>query len=162
MLIKAPGAKGVSIQNQTGAKTDFRGYTVVSNVSPFRKNDVTLDPSSLPDDVELELTSRTVVPTRGAVVRAEYVASVGMRVLMTLTQANGQPVPFGAIANVEGHPGRGYIVGDAGQVYLTGLESKGNMIVKWGEATDQMCLVKYSLPSNEANSGVITSEQSCN
>ncbi|UYU30499.1 fimbria/pilus outer membrane usher protein [Siccibacter colletis] len=162
VLIKAPGAKGVSIQNQTGAKTDFRGYTVVSNVSPYRKNDVTLDPSSLPDDVELELTSRTVVPTRGAVVRAEYVASVGMRVLMTLTQANGQPVPFGALANVEGHPGQGYIVGDAGQVYLTGLEPKGNMIVKWGEATDQMCLVKYSLPSNEANSGVIMSEQSCN
>jgi outer membrane usher protein len=77
VLVKAPGAKGVSIQNQSGAKTDWRGYTVVSNLTPYRKNDVALKTDTLPDDVELELTNKTVIPTRGAVVRADYVASVG-------------------------------------------------------------------------------------
>jgi len=160
VLIKAPGAKGVSIQNQTGAKTDFRGYTVVSNVSPYRKNDVTLDPATLPDDVELELTSRTVIPTRGAVVRAEYVASVGMRVLMTLTQANGQPVPFGAIVNVEGQQGQGFIVGDAGQVYLTGLQTPGSLSVKWGAGATQECKADYDVSANNVG-GVLTTEARC-
>lgn len=161
VLIKAPGAKGVSIQNQTGAKTDFRGFTVVSNVSPYRKNDVTLDPSSLPDDVELELTSRTVVPTRGAVVRAEYVASVGMRVLMTLTQANGQPVPFGAIVNIDGQQGQGFIVGDAGQVYLTGINGDQDLNVFWGDKSSTHCQATLKSSSHAQKESVIPMSETC-
>ncbi|WNN47065.1 fimbria/pilus outer membrane usher protein [Siccibacter colletis] len=162
VLIKAPGAKGVSIQNQTGAKTDFRGYTVVSNVSPYRKNDVALDPASLPDDVDLELTTRTVVPTRGAVVRAEYVANVGMRVLMTLTQANGQPVPFGAIVNINGQQGQGFIVGDVGQVYLTGMPDNGALGVQWGARQQEKCHVQFNLDASRAGSEVLITSQQCN
>lgn len=33
-LVKALGAGGVSILNQAGAKTDFRGYAIVGNMSP--------------------------------------------------------------------------------------------------------------------------------
>ncbi|WP_436876621.1 fimbria/pilus outer membrane usher protein [Siccibacter turicensis] len=161
VLIKAPGASGVSIQNQQGAKTDFRGYTVVSNVSPYRNNDVTLDPATLPDDVELELTSRTVVPTRGAVVRAEYVANVGMRVLMTLTQANGKPVPFGAMVSVEGQAGQGFIVGDAGQVYLSGMQNHSILTVKWGDTQKAGCHINVDLNNVDADPGLLTASQVC-
>lgn len=145
VLIKAPGAKGVSIQNQNGAKTDWRGYTTVSNVTVYRKNDVALLTESLPDDVDLELTNSTVIPTRGAVVRANYVANVGMRALITLTQANGQPVPFGTMVNVSGQNGQGFIVGDNGQVYLSGISPQGTLMAKWGNELSQQCQVRYSL-----------------
>lgn len=141
VLIKAPGAKGVSVQNQTGAKTDWRGYTVVSNLTVFRKNDVALITDSLPDDVELELTNQTVIPTRGAVVRADYVANVGMRVLMTLTQANGQPVPFGAIATLEGKS-EGFIVGEGGQVYLSGINGDELLNVQWSQ--NEICTTRLN------------------
>jgi outer membrane usher protein len=36
-------------------KTDYRGYTVVSNISPYRKNSLSLDTATLPDDVDLQL-----------------------------------------------------------------------------------------------------------
>lgn len=160
-LVKAPGAKGVSIQNQSGAKTDWRGYTAVSNLMPYRKNDVALLTDTLPDDVELELTNKTVIPTRGAVVRADYVANVGMRVLMTLNHSNGQPVPFGAIATVKGQNTNSFIVGDQGQVYLTGLAPSGTLLVKWGEASSQQCQVNYSLPEKSANNGVLSVNQNC-
>ncbi|MGF6100550.1 fimbria/pilus outer membrane usher protein [Enterobacter sp. A4] len=153
VLVKAPGAKGVSIQNQSGAKTDWRGYTTVSNLTPYRKNDVALMTETLPDDVELELTNKTVIPTRGAVVRADYVADVGMRVLMTLTQANGQPVPFGAIATLAGE-NKSFIVGDGGQVYLTGMNNNGTLQLKWGENTDQQCITHYSLPHQSSVNGI--------
>ncbi|MHA0872090.1 fimbria/pilus outer membrane usher protein [Enterobacter pasteurii] len=144
VLVKAPGAVGVSIQNQSGAKTDWRGYTTVSNLTPYRKNDVALRTDTLPDDVELELTNKTVIPTRGAVVRADYVAKVGMRVLMTLQHSGGEPVPFGAIATAANSESS-FIVGDKGQVYLTGLSPNGTLLVKWGNEESEQCRVNYRI-----------------
>ncbi|WKW39615.1 fimbria/pilus outer membrane usher protein [Enterobacter mori] len=162
VLVKAPGAKGVSIQNQSGAKTDWRGYTAVSNLTPYRKNDVALMTDTLPDDVELELTNKTVIPTRGAVVRADYVANVGIRVLMTLIHSSGQPVPFGAIATVKGQSENSFIVGDKGQVYLTGLSPSGTLVVKWGNESSDQCQVKFNLLNNRENKGLILTDGLCN
>lgn len=130
VLVKVPGAKGLTVRNQTGAKTDYRGYTTVNNVNVYRKNDIVIDPESMSDDVELDLTTRTVVPTRGAIVRAEYTANVGQRALFTLLRGNGQPIPFGAIVSVGGIKNSGFIVGDNGQVYLTGLGENVDLIAQ--------------------------------
>lgn len=161
-LIKAPGAPGVGVTGQTGVKTDFRGYTVASNVSPYRKNSLSLDTETLPDDVELQLTTRTVIPTRGAVVRAKYIASVGTRVLMTLTRGNGQPVPFGAtVTRSADENSAGFIVGDQGQVYLTGLENSGTLLARWGQQSNEQCRVNYVLQGSEGDSGVVLSNERC-
>lgn len=149
VLIKAPGAKGVSIQNQTGAKTDWRGYTAVSNVTVYRKNDVALLTDSLPGDVELALTNKTVIPTRGAVVRAEYVANVGMRALVTLTRANGQPVPFGAIVTLAGSREKSFIVADGGQVFLSGLSTNETLNVKWQESREGQCVADVAIDTSK-------------
>jgi outer membrane usher protein len=151
VLIKAPGAKGVIVQNQAGVKTDFRGYTVASSITPYRKNIMTLDPESLPDDADLELTTTTVIPTRGAVVRASYIANVGYRVLMTLRNINGEPLPFGAIVSLPGIKGNGFIVGDNGQVYLSGLQPQGKLDIAWGEESSKRCSVTYSLNASDTN-----------
>ncbi|ENA0610256.1 fimbrial biogenesis outer membrane usher protein [Enterobacter bugandensis] len=161
VLVKAPGARGVSVQNQTGAKTDWRGYTAVSNVMPYHKNDMALMTETLPDDVELELTTRTVVPTRGAVVRADYVANVGARILMTLTQASGKSVPFGAMVSNDAKSTNSAIVGEGGQVYLTGLSERGTLNVKWGDDNTQHCNVIYSLPGSDAKQRIQTINAQC-
>lgn len=44
----------------------------------------------------MTLSSQTVIPTRGAVVRARFNPDVGARVLLTLLTRSGDPVPFGA------------------------------------------------------------------
>ncbi|MEN0614293.1 fimbria/pilus outer membrane usher protein [Klebsiella indica] len=162
-LIKAPGAAGVGVNNQTGVRTDWRGYTVVPYASPYRKNTLTLDTSTMPDDVELALTTQTVVPTRGAVVRANYVTSVGNRVLMTIRRENGQPLPFGAMVSVTGAaaPAQAFIVGDGGQVYLTGLAPDGELNVKWGAGAQERCRVPYALPSGKTLTGIIVAQGLC-
>lgn len=161
-LIKAPGASGVGVTGQTGVRTDFRGYTVASNVSPYRKNSLSLDTETLPDDVELQLTTQTVIPTRGAVVSAKYIANVGTRVLMTLMRENGQPVPFGTTVTLARDKNSGgFIVGDRGQVYLTGLENSGELLARWGQAANEQCRVNYVLQESAANSGVVLSNEIC-
>ncbi|CAI2065812.1 Outer membrane usher protein fimD precursor [Serratia fonticola] len=159
-LVAAPEAKGVSVQGQTGVKTDFRGYAVVPYASPYRKNDVTLNTQTFGDDTEVAITTQTVIPTRGAVVKATYQTSVGYRVLMTLFRTSGQPVPFGAIVTSLGtQDAQGFIVGDAGQVYLTGLAQNGQLKVKWGSQADEQCTVMYSVP--KAISGIANINGQC-
>ena len=136
----------------TGATTDYRGYTLASNLMPYRKNDVSLITETLPANVELEQTVKTVVPTRGAIVRANYLASVGVRMLMSLTQQNGQSVPFGAIASIEG---------ESGQVYLTGLAPQVNLTVKWGNQSANTCRVHYSINMAKLNNDVIIDNAAC-
>ncbi|MEF3102592.1 fimbrial biogenesis outer membrane usher protein [Raoultella terrigena] len=161
VLIAAPGAAGVGIQNMTGVTTDYRGYTLASNLMPYRKNDVSLITETLPANVEFEQTVKTVVPTRGAIVRANYLASVGVRMLMTLTQRNGQFVPFGAIASIEDAEHSGFIVGDNGLVYLTGLDPKVSLIVKWGNQSENTCRVHYSINMATQNNDVILEHAVC-
>ncbi|HBE9180055.1 TPA: fimbrial biogenesis outer membrane usher protein [Serratia fonticola] len=145
-LVKAPGASGVGVSNQTGVKTDWRGYAIVPYSSPYRKNQVQLNTATLPDNVDLTLTSQNVVPTRGAVVRASFEANVGQRVLMTLLRTGGAPIPFGAtVSDPAQKTAQGFIVGDNGQVYLTGLADSGTLNVKWGSGADQQCQVSYAL-----------------
>ncbi|EPO4108228.1 fimbria/pilus outer membrane usher protein [Enterobacter cloacae] len=159
-LIKAPGAHGVNIRNQSGVRTDFRGYTVVNNLSVYRKNDLTLDPENMPDDVELEINTRTVTPTRGAVVKADYLSKVGRRVLMTLTTPD-QFVPFGAVVTLADDDKSSFIVGDRGQVYLTGLRDQGTVLATWGHQPHQQCRADFSLPKGAQYGGITDISVSC-
>ena len=161
-LVKVPGASGVGVNNQTGVRTDYRGYALVPNLTPYRNNDVTLSTESLRDDVDLQQTSRKVVPTRGALVRADYRAQVGQRALMTLLRADGKPVPFGATVMNEADTDAGSsIVGDGGQVYLAGLQNTGTLRVQWGKEADRQCRVTYRLNSEKDITGIQTLNGQC-
>lgn len=154
VLVKAPGAGGVDISSNTGVKTDWRGYAVVPYATAYRRNQIALDTATLPDNVDMTLTSTSVIPTRGAVVRADFDPNVGQRVLMTLTHAGGQMVPFGATAVINDKKGISSIVGDGGQVYLSGMPDSGTLTVKWGTSAAQTCRVNYRLPASSATTGI--------
>lgn len=144
-LVEAPGADGVKVQNGTGVRTDWRGYTIVPYLSSYKRSRVALDPASLSEGVELAENVTSVVPTAGAVVRASFKTSLGNRVLMTLMK-NGSMVPFGATVSIDGTDSVG-IVGDGGQVYLSGMPQNGDVKVKWGNGGSQQCQGKFSLPA---------------
>ncbi|QLU12208.1 outer membrane usher protein focD [Escherichia coli] len=93
---------------------------------------------------ELVRTFPNVVPTSGAIVRAEFKARVGIKLLMTLTH-NNKPLPFGAMVTSESSQSSG-IVADNGQVYLSGMPLAGKVQVKWGEEENAHCVAYYQLP----------------
>lgn len=162
VLVETPQAAGISLANQTGVSTDYRGYTVIPYVMPYRLNTVRLQTESLPDDIELLTTTQNVVPTRGAVVRARFSVDKGQRVLMTLTRPNG-PVPFGAtVINEQKHSNNLTIVGDRGEVFLTGLSGAGKLHVQWGKEAQQQCTVNYQIPEKTPSStGILTLMEKC-
>ncbi|EHG7582541.1 fimbrial biogenesis usher protein [Citrobacter sedlakii] len=145
VLVKAPGAEGAKVENQTGVRTDWRGYAVLPYATEYRENRVALDTNTLADNVDLDDAVVSVVPTHGAIVRAEFKAHVGMKLLMTLIH-NGKPVPFGAMVTSESNQS-GSIVADNGQVYLSGMPLAGRVRVKWGDGANASCAADYRLPA---------------
>lgn len=132
----------------------------MSNLSVYRKNDLTLDPETMPDDVELEINTRTVTPTRGAVVRADYLPKSGRRVLMTLTDSD-RAVPFGAVVTLVGDDSGSFIVGDRGQVYLTGMREQGTLVATWGSQSSQQCRADFTLPNHSTYGGIADMHATC-
>lgn len=160
-LVEAPGVSGVPVGGRTGVRTDFRGYTTLGYLSPYQKNEVSIDPSMLPDDAALAKTSVSVVPTKGAVVKAVFRTSVGKRLLLTLNRGDGTPVPFGSVATMDGHDGSSGITGDKGRVYLTGMPDKGYVTVRWGRGQSQHCTAEVQVPNEAGPAGVYTSQAQC-
>ncbi|HFV9294342.1 TPA: fimbria/pilus outer membrane usher protein [Serratia fonticola] len=144
-VVRAPGAAGVSVMNG-GIRTDSRGYAVVPYLSPYQNNTVSLNPSTLPEDVDLPQSSTNVYPTKGAVVAATFTPRTGYQALITLTQS-GVTVPFGTLVTLagEGAEINSGIVGDAGQVYLSGLPEQGKLRAVWGRGAAQQCLAHFNL-----------------
>ncbi len=144
VLIRAPGAGNVSVENQTGIRTDWRGYAVLPFAMNYRENRIALNTNTLADNVDLDEAVVRVVPTHGAVVLADFKTQIGLKVLMTLTY-KGKPLPFGSVVSSDN--GRsGSIVADGGQVYLTGLPLSGDVKAKWGEGAAEQCVASYQLP----------------
>lgn len=162
-VVSAPGAAGVEIMNGS-VDTDRRGYAVVPYLSPYQSNTVGLNPSTLPENVDLPQSSTNVYPTKGAVVLASFIPRMGYQALITLT-SEGKPIPFGAMVTLEEESAEvnSGIVGDAGQVYLSGLPQQGMLAVVWGRGATQQCIAAFDLDKAQvsANNPVHMLRVSC-
>lgn len=156
-LVELPGVSGAPVGNWPGVKTDFRGYTTLSNLTPYQKNDININPLRLPDDAAVSQTTVSVVPTRGAIVKAKFRTSVGKRVLLKLVREDGSPVPFGAVVTVEGNDNSTGI----GRVYLTGVQERGRMMAFWGAGQTRRCTADIHVPEKANNAGVYIAQTQC-
>lgn len=150
-LVRAKGSDDAQVEGMTNVHTDSRGYAVVPTLSPYHKNTVSLDTETLGDNVDIDQNSAVVIPTRGAVVLADYKTHVGARVLVNLTH-DGAPLPFGAEASVTGSDddkSNTGIVGDQGLVYLSGVPAQGQLQAHWQDnGQDYQCTAPIAVPEN--------------
>lgn len=148
-LVIAPGAKGVKINSGTGISTDWSGYALVPNLSSYQHNNVALDVSSLPDDVDAKSTDTDVVPTRGALVAAPFNVSVGHRALITLRYSQGV-IPLGASVVLKQNQNiisQGVV--DNNQVYMSGLPETGTLEVSWQNNTEHHCKADFHITPSQ-------------
>ncbi|WP_234262402.1 fimbrial biogenesis usher protein [Klebsiella aerogenes] len=159
VLIAAPGADGVDVENNSGVKTDWRGYAVVPYATDYRLNRIALNTNSLDNHTDIDEAVTNVVPTKGALVRASFKARVGVRAMLRLTH-DGKPLPFGSMVSLDDNDNAG-IVGDDGQVYLSGLPLSGKLKVQWGEGAERQCQSAYTLPEDSLNKAIVRSGLDC-
>ncbi|HGF8437734.1 TPA: fimbria/pilus outer membrane usher protein, partial [Salmonella enterica subsp. enterica] len=162
-LVEAPGADGLTVENTTGVATDWRGYTVKTQLNPYDENRVAIDSNYFAKaNIELDNTVVNLVPTRGAVVKAAFVTHVGYRVLFNVMQVNGKLAPFGAMASAELDSGTVTgIVGDNGELYLSGMPENGRFTLSWGGDESTTCAVNYTLGHKPENVELVQQAVTC-
>ena len=154
-LVEAAGAAGVGIQNNSGVSTDWRGYAVVPHVSAYQNNRIAINTNTLGQDTEIEETVVGVVPTRGAIVRATFNARTGLRAVLML-EYKDKPVPFGALVKQKDQDNIS-IVGENGEVYLSGLNESTTLSVSWN---GKSCLTQVRLKP-VTKGGIIRQKNNC-
>jgi outer membrane usher protein len=144
-LVEAPDAANVGFEVYPGVRTDSRGNAVLANLSPYRVNRLAVRTEDLGDNVEVKNAALDVVPTRGAVVLAKFETSIGLRLMLNLSDKSGKPLPFGAkVENLQGQEMG--IVGSEGQTFISGAKDADVFAVKWGQGAAEQCSIKYHVP----------------
>lgn len=143
-LIDAPDAKGARVSSSGQATVDGRGYAVAGGLTPYRMNDVTLDPVGTSSDVELQTTRLQTAPRAGAVIPLKFATVSGRAALIRATQTSGEPMPFGAdVLDANGQSVG--TVGQGGQLFVRVVENGGVLTVRWGGDASQQCQIGYQL-----------------
>ncbi|WP_193101691.1 fimbria/pilus outer membrane usher protein [Burkholderia sp. Z1] len=144
-VVAAPDAAGARILGYAGLSLDGRGYGVVPYLTPYRLNEVAIDPKGLSADVELKTTSQLVAPRAGSVVMMRYDTVKGRAVLIDATRADGEALPFGAdVVDADGNSVGA--VGQAGRIFARLAADNATLAVRWGLANDQQCTMRVALP----------------
>ncbi|MFM0736872.1 fimbrial biogenesis outer membrane usher protein [Paraburkholderia xenovorans] len=144
-IVDAPGAAGASVTSSPGVKLDSRGYAVVPYLTPYGMNTVDIDPKGTSTDVEFESTSEQAVPRLGSVVMLKYKTVSGRAALIRAPQLGDKALPFG-VDVVDGNGRNVGVVAQDSRIFVRGLEDKGSLFVKWGEAASEQCRIDYVLP----------------
>ncbi len=153
-IVAAPAAAGAKILGFSGLSLDRRGYGVLPYLTPYRQNEVALDPAEIPADVELKLTSQNVVPVEGSVVMLHYGTVTGRAVLIDTRLPNGDMPPMGA--DVRDQQGNNVgIVGQGGRAYARMARDVETLSVAWGKGVGEQCDVHVALPPEEAKAGKV-------
>lgn len=154
-LVRAKDADNINVIGNPGVSTDRWGNAIVPFVSPYQRNELSLDTSTLGARTDIATNTKTVVPTRGAIVLADYPTSIGYKVFVTLQGAN---IPFGAKATINnnGIVSTG-IVDDGQKVYLNGAPIEGVISVSWNNG---QCKAPYKI--KESKSDIISLTVQCN
>ncbi len=111
------------------------------------------------NSIDVEKNISSVVPTQGALVRANFDTRIGVRALITVTRG-GKPVPFGSLVR-ENSTGITSMVGDDGQVYLSGAPLSGELLVQWGDGANSRCIAHYVLPKQSLQQAVTVISAVC-
>ncbi|BCU56944.1 fimbria/pilus outer membrane usher protein [Enterobacter kobei] len=142
----------VKVESAQGIYTDAWGNAIVPTLTPYRRNTVTVNTHGR-DDIDIQDAAVDTIPTRGAVVAADFSARAGKRALLTLTHHRGV-VPFGAVLSMEGMTA---IVGESGEVYVTGLKGTQAFTVQWGDTPEARCAGRVSVPQKMDTALLMTS-----
>lgn len=141
-LIEAKGAQGATVENGRGATIGKSGYALLTTLTPYRYNNISLNTRDMSLDTELEMTSQRVVPYAGAFIKVKFDTVQGHATLISAKLANGHVLPMGADVMDEQGKSLG-MVGQGGQLYVRLSQSKGDIRVQLDD--DHICHIPYDL-----------------
>ncbi|HAX7960494.1 TPA: fimbria/pilus outer membrane usher protein [Escherichia coli] len=156
-IVEAKDVRGINVNMMPGVYTDSNGNAIVSGLMPYKRNQISLNQLSFPDDVEVFQTTKYVIPTSGSIVKAPFNVESGKKALFTVSDSKGESIPFGSIAKVDNT--KATIVGPGGELYFAGLPKKGTIIIKYTK--NKECKFSYNLDRVTKKGGIYFMNKIC-
>lgn len=126
---------------QLAATTNDNGLAFVPGLLPYHRNQITVDPTELPFNVDIQGAEQTVMPYARSGTFVPFPIKRSRNALLTLLQSDNSPVPEGARVRTSASSEE-FFVAREGEVYLKALGDKNEIDVRWAEGN---CSVEFYL-----------------
>lgn len=152
VLVYAPDATGAKVNNTNGLTINKSGYAVIPYVTPYRLNEIALDPQGMSLDVELESGSQRIAPYAGSISKVDFMTKSGKALYIKSLNTKGETLPFAA----EVFDSKGEYVGMVAQgslVYIRTNSLSDTVTIKWGEENNERCSIQYDATAQAKKTG---------
>ncbi|MGQ1695280.1 fimbria/pilus outer membrane usher protein [Acinetobacter baumannii] len=162
VLVYAPQATGARVGNTSGLSINKQGYAVIPYVTPYRLNDISLDPQGMPSTVELTETSHRIAPYAGSITKVNFSTKTGYAVFISTQTPNGGHLPFAAQVFNQNNEIVG-MVAQGSRIYLRTPLTQDHLYVKWGQSNSEECQLDYDIQSKilQEKQSIIMTEAVC-
>lgn len=143
-LVYAPNAMGAKINNALGARINRKGYALVPYLSPYRSNDISLDPSDIPNFVELEYSRLRVIPYADAILNLNFPTHLGYVLFIQAKLNDASALPFYAPIYNQNDKLIGHVA-QGGLVYIRTAQLKGRIKIILDQNTQAFCELDYDV-----------------
>lgn len=144
VLVYAPDATGAQVGNTPGLSINKKGYAVIPYVTPYRMNDISLDPQNMSTQVELAESSLRIAPYAGSITKVQFTTKKGYALFISTTTLDGSHLPFAAQVYNQNNEVIG-IVAQGSRIYLRTPLSHDRLYVKWGDKSTEKCELEYDI-----------------
>ncbi|OOE67729.1 fimbria/pilus outer membrane usher protein [Salinivibrio kushneri] len=137
-LAHIQGGEGSDVN---GNRINKNGYAIVSNLSPYRENIISVSPNSESLDLEIKRPVRKIIPALGAISKIDFETKNKHTLLISIKDIEEKTLPLGALV----YNSSGLEVGSVGQknkVLARVEEKNGALYVGFKERV--FCEFKYS------------------
>ena len=154
-LVSTEGLAGVPVllENRPIGVTDARGHYLLTGLSAWQPNQVSIEPLQLPPQVQVERTQSMAVPADRAGVRIAFGLRTVRAALLTLQDDKGQPLPLGTRVRRGADDTAPVQVGYDGQVYLEHLSTLNAIIIDLDGQPS--CRLHVEIPETETGIAAI-------
>jgi len=158
-LVEAKGAEGAKLFNSSQTRIDSNGYALVPSVTPYRYNNISIDPQGMEGNAEVLESQKRIVPVAGSSVKVKFRTRIGTALLIKAIPENSVAIPMGAEVYDEQNQSIG-LAGQGGQIYVRVEKPEGRLTVRWGE--DAYCVLPYNLTGTDTKSSLVNLTVRCN
>lgn len=155
VLLDTGEAADIPVQGYSASTATNRfGKAVVTEVSDYSKNSLSIDINHLPENAEATASVVQATLTEGAIGYRKFNVVSGLKAMAVIRLADGSFPPFGATVRNAANQEAG-IVDDDGQVYLSGLKPGARMSVSWNGAAQCAVTVPANLAGLSQNGNLL-------
>lgn len=136
ILVEAKGATGAEFSKAgDNIKINKQGYALIPYATPYRYNDVELNPETFKDGYDIDNKILKTAPTRGAIAKVIFDVRKGYNFIIR-PNLNGEIIKFGTVVESLSDNSTS-IANDDGTVYISGVKNNSKYRIYWNK--DHIC-----------------------